>query len=218
MRKEIYKAEKWEDIYKIFRIGIDFVFFLNIFGFWAEAWAYFPSVLVSPSEVLALFWSFMSESELVPSSHERYFHTINLLLHLHCMLIIRWTPAGQLLLCKSIYFINPSRILIDAKIKTIFLWSRFLQGLTPHPTTPPPQLISILSQKFHLNSKNKGNASWRASWGVNSRRSVYFSNAFWEALFCGEQGEGEGCWLKLGTGRLVGLVRPPTGKQTAEKG
>ena len=100
-------------------------FSLNIFGFWAEAWAYFPSVSVSPSEVLALFWFFMSESELVPSSHERHFHTINLLLHLHWILI-RWTPAGQLLLCKSIYFINPSRILVDAKMKTVFLWSGWL--------------------------------------------------------------------------------------------
>ena len=123
MRKEIYVAERWKDMYKIFRVGIDIVFSLNIFGFWAEAWAYFPSVLVSPSEVLALFWSFMSESELVPSSHEQHFYTINLLLHLHWILI-RWTQAGQLLRCKSIYFIYTSRI--AAKIKTVFLWSGWL--------------------------------------------------------------------------------------------
>ena len=98
-------------------------FSLNLFGFWAEAWAYFPSVLVSPSEVLALFWSFMSESELVPPSHEQHFHTINLLLHLHWILI-RWTSAGQLLRCKSIYFIYTSRI--AAKIKAVFLWSGWL--------------------------------------------------------------------------------------------
>ena len=123
VRNEIYVAEKWEGFYKMFRVGILHCYFLNIFGFWAEAWAYFPSVLVSPSEVLALFWSFMSESELVPSSHEQHFYTINLLLHLHWILI-RWTPAGQLLRCKSIYFIYTSRI--AAKIKTVFLWSGWL--------------------------------------------------------------------------------------------
>ena len=47
---------------------------------------------------------------------------------------------------------------------------------------------------------------------------MYFSNAFWQALLCGEQGEGEGCWFELGTGGTGGTGETPHWETNCREG